>query len=617
MGAFQSITENILPHRSSPAEVIRVGVAGQPPPERRGLAGSVFFVLLVFSTGLVAQVKIQERVSITPQLGRDSSAFLHHPVDTSRWGASQIYSDSNQIRLEISWDQPVYTVRAYITSPWGELVVYGVGSTPPISYSFWVPARGDYNITPQACGPWPVGVNVTFTSRIFLNDTLVAQASVTEYLLGCCCEGYCYCVLNATAHYRYTPVPHVRFEVVSERDTLGSGDTAQVRAIALDAQEREVWVEPATLLTYRMQPDTLGRFINAAGDTVPAPLSNVRYQDARTGRIRLLANRIPPDTPRAATIEVVQMNDTTKRGSDTVWISNAAHVKITRPNSVNVYPTYPLYNDSTTKKNWMALELKVMSRDSSLVPNYWVRLDSAVLVDSGGHSHNGTRPKPRYIVPKLTGVGVDTIVSGVRKTDSTGVLKFKYLASEFGGVERIRARLLSDTTKWDTLSLMTRVPGLDSLGPGTHYVLVGAPHNHSGTNDPCRPDPPTSQHYRNHYGTSRLRLAVQQIANAYDSLHSGIRLRINDMSLVYGGLFDASHNEPPPKNRPWLPPHSDHRIGVNADIGYKGMNAQNQCVDIDTTHIKKIIWDKTKKRPVNHRPPGPPAPHFHIYVKKD
>ena len=85
--------------------------------------------------------------------------------------------------------------------------------------------------------------------------------------------------------------------------------------------------------------------------------------------------------------------------------------------------------------------------------NYSVQLDAAVPVDSGGHSHEGNRPMGRYIVPKVSGTGVDTIASGTRKTDSTGVLKFKFLASQFGGKERIRAQLVDDTTKWDTLSV--------------------------------------------------------------------------------------------------------------------------------------------------------------------
>jgi hypothetical protein len=162
--------------------------------------------------------------------------------------------------------------------------------------------------------------------------------------------------------------------------------------------------------------------------------------------------------------------------------------------------------------------------------------------------------------------------------------------------------------------MITKVPGLDSLGPGAHYVLVGTPNNHSGTNDPCRTVPPTSQHYRNHYGILRLLQALQEIADAYDSLHPGIKLRINDISLKYGGLFDASHNSQP-NPRPWMTPHREHRIGINADIGVQGINAQNQCVNLDTTQVKKVMEDKTGKEPLRHYPPEPP--HYHIYVKED
>ena len=240
-------------------------------------------------------------------------------------------------------------------------------------------------------------------------------------------------------------------------------------------------------------------------------------------------------------------------------------------------------------------------------------MNKSVLADSGGHSHDGNRPMGRYKYPIGSTSTTQTITA---KTDANGRLKFRYVASQFGGVERINVHLLSDTTKVDTLSLITKVPMLDSLAPGQHYELVGTPNNWSGTNDPCRTVRPRSEHFRNHYGTARLRLAVQQIANAYDSLHSKIRLRVNDMSLVYGGLFDASNNDLPTPH-PWTTPHSEHRIGINADIGYQGINAQNQCVDIDTTDIQKIILKKTTKKPLNHRPPGPPAPHFHIYVRED
>jgi len=99
-----------------------------------------------------------------------------------------------------------------------------------------------------------------------------------------------------------------------------------------------------------------------------------------------------------------------------------------------------------------------------------------------------------------------------------------------------------------------RVPGLLELGEGTNYVLVGTP----DANDPCRSTPPTSLHYESHYGTAGLNTSVIDIADDYASYAPGIRIRINDMSLEWGGLFDIGNN--------WssVPGHSGHRIGRNA-----------------------------------------------------
>lgn len=282
-------------------------------------------------------------------------------------------------------------------------------------------------------------------------------------------------------------------------------------------------------------------------------------------------------------------------------------VRFTVPASRDVYPAYQGYNDTTSKRNYVDLELRA-GYGNAPIPNYWVKVYKPVLADSGGHSHDGNRPMGRYNYPVGSTNLSDTLVE---RTDSTGKLKFRYVASQFGGVEKIRARLVSDTTKWDTLSLKTRVPGLDSLGPGSHYELVGTPNNHSGTNDPCRTVAPVSRHYKNHYGTSRILQAVRAIADRYDSLHPGIKLRVNDMSLIYGGLFDANHNAPNP--RLWATPHKEHRIGINADIGITGINAQNQCVNLDTTKVKKIMQDKTGKEPLREYDPD----HFHVYIKED
>ena len=175
-------------------------------------------------------------------------------------------------------------------------------------------------------------------------------------------------------------------------------------------------------------------------------------------------------------------------------------------------------------------------------------------------------------------------------TNSDGRIMVTYTAAQFGGRYVLIARTNMDGRNLEARDTLTvRVPGLIELTPGEYYELVGAPDNHSGTNDPCRPifDPPTSLHYHNHFGTQALITVIQNIAVAYDSLHPGIRLRINDMSLEYGGLFDCGSRTVPPNT--WRPPHNSHRLGRNADIGFTGINSSNQCVPLNRARLEVKI----------------------------
>jgi hypothetical protein len=82
-------------------------------------------------------------------------------------------------------------------------------------------------------------------------------------------------------------------------------------------------------------------------------------------------------------------------------------------------------------------------------------------------------------------------------------------------------------------------------------------------------------------------------------------LRINDMSLQYGGLFDANNN--------WNIPHREHRKGINADIGISGLDDQNRCVPINERDVRSVIVEKTGIAPLKEVDP----PHYHIYVREN
>jgi hypothetical protein len=212
--------------------------------------------------------------------------------------------------------------------------------------------------------------------------------------------------------------------------------------------------------------------------------------------------------------------------------------------------------------------------------------------NSGGHDHHdASRPRGRL-----------SATSGV--TGADGKFTTTYTASEIAGVEEVIARS-PQAGEEVKARIEVKVEGLVALGLGQHYELVGAPQNHAVTNDPCRSTPPTSQHSRNHYGTAALIAAIQNIATTYGSLHSGVRLRINDMSLESGGLFDIGNR--------WITGigegHAEHRMGENADVGFKGIDAGYRFVNISPDDLLPLIKRYTTGQPKRH------DDHYHIRIR--
>ena len=85
------------------------------------------------------------------------------------------------------------------------------------------------------------------------------------------------------------------------------------------------------------------------------------------------------------------------------------------------------------------------------------------------------------------------------------------------------------------------------------------------------------EHPHPFYGTAALISAARELAQRYNAKHAqqGLRLRVMDMSLPWGGLMEAN-----PKDHPWKPAltqcnnkekgrpgHCWHRIGESVDIG--------------------------------------------------
>jgi len=116
--------------------------------------------------------------------------------------------------------------------------------------------------------------------------------------------------------------------------------------------------------------------------------------------------------------------------------------------------------------------------------------------------------------------------------------------------------MVSDTTIIDTVNLQVKVPGLIEFGTGDYWTLTGFTSN-QGKN-----------HLSNHWCTQKMKDSLSAaLKDFYDwsgSEEGGdqyIKLGVNDMSLLWGGLFDISGN--------WNidhPSHSFHRVGLSVDI---------------------------------------------------
>ncbi|MBP7796129.1 MAG: hypothetical protein KA059_05065 [Elusimicrobiales bacterium] len=222
----------------------------------------------------------------------------------------------------------------------------------------------------------------------------------------------------------------------------------------------------------------------------------------------------------------------------------------------------------------------------------WTATETYLYVyGTGGHYHND--PLPPYL--KITNVrtdGNEPANSSFKEKPSP--FDFPYMMSnvkyyywekmpEFSIriAEYFKSKDGCNGEQLDYLNVL--VPGLEVLTAGSGYNLVGE----------------TDSHPYNHYGTKLLIDTLISIANEYKSnFPEAEPLNINDMSLIWGGLFDVNNN--------WKPPHNLHRCGNQADIGKITIPKANRRKFIE------VVCKKTKFLLSEEEPP-----HYHISVNQN
>ncbi len=423
------------------------------------------------------------------------------------------------------------------------------------------------------------------------------------------------------------------FEVLSAKDTVVKGTTTQLTVIAKDGGGQEIEIDPAREVVLSLSGGMIiaaasrqqtkqenlaspqvranihaadvsaifGSFVVSGTDTIPDQ-ATVPYGIARAGAVQYLANGDIPtgSEPETITIRAEAADDWTKFGEIQVVVKkSAATIALDIPTPKEIWPTLPQGSGGNPgKRNIKEHITLTATRGGVPAANYEVEISATMVLPSGGHEH--TPPPPQALLGELKDIRTGRKGKGTLKTetDTEGKIVLEYTAPEFSGKFEVTAKSTTEQGE-DKDELTVKVPELTELGASSYYELVGTPDNHKGTNDPCRDASSLrSLHFQNHYGTVKLLQAIQNIAAAYAQFHPGIRLRINDMSLEYGGLFDINNN--------WQTPHRGHRIGENADIAFIGINRDNECENLNIRRLERLVRIHTQNEPVME------GNHYHI-----
>ncbi len=204
---------------------------------------------------------------------------------------------------------------------------------------------------------------------------------------------------------------------------------------------------------------------------------------------------------------------------------------------------------------------------------------------SGGHFHYNPAPPPPL---KMTKVSLNPSLppySGFKPTLSpvgypSMSVNVSYYSGEwmpeFGTQIGEWFESYGACTGMQTDYLNVKVPGLVELEVGAEYNLVGD----------------TPEHPYNHFGRPETITLLKSIAQDYYSQFSTYprfsKLEINDMSLVWGGVFDVSNN--------WKPDHQEHRYGRQVDVRRINWSSSGQMIYMPNEQWKKLVEISCKNK---------------------
>jgi hypothetical protein len=313
-----------------------------------------------------------------------------------------------------------------------------------------------------------------------------------------------------------------------------------------------------------------GNFVTGAANTACPGYSFVTHIDLST---YLVVNNNCPGT----TCGTAEATDSVRIS----WLNPQLTLTLL---SDSIPPSTPSQSSST------AVIAAVTDSGGNPLPNLSITF-SAVPRDLtlGGHLHTNVDLAPAGAFQDPSIMQSITMCT----TDVRGSCPLVYVAPEASGSYEITATAAGMSSLSDTKSITVGLQGLGPLGGGI-LILTG-----SFNQERCDGNLVESQHSLNHYGVPNLRGYLIQIAHDFFN-RTGKQIRVNDMSLPLGGLFDFHNN--------WAPPHMSHRLGFNADVEWNA-GPQGSCAALSSAELsllKRLIKNYTGKWPVVE------TDHFHL-----
>lgn len=236
------------------------------------------------------------------------------------------------------------------------------------------------------------------------------------------------------------------------------------------------------------------------------------------------------------------------------------------------------------------VEAKVTDCNDRPLAGTLVRITSTPEARSGFHEHDEPeRPAGGFLGEPDQDCGPGPTPGSVEcVADQDGRIVLGFAAPKPAGIHKLDARCVSRSCRTPApITVSVKVEGLVPINTSSnaHFRYVGD----------------TDRHGQSHHLSSEALGPLTLLARDY-FLAYGEYLRINDASLPWGGLFDIK------SERPWLPPHKEHRCGRAIDV--RGNGADGEAVPLSRDSSFKSL---AKKHGVEVHPEKLP-PHYHLWL---